>query len=60
MSRVSPDRRSRIHGLVRVILDCINLGVFNVRPISANSLIVALVGGIPVLEGTIGGWLLAI
>jgi len=60
VSGVSPDRRSCIHGLVWVILDCINFGVFDVGPIGSNGLIVALVCGITVLKGTVSGRFLAI
>jgi hypothetical protein len=44
---------SLIHGLIGMILDGVNLGVINVWPICADGLVVSLMSGVAVLEGSV-------
>jgi hypothetical protein len=52
----SPHIRAFIHGLIRVILDGVDLGVIHVWPVRADGLIVTLVCRIAMLESAVLGW----
>ena len=53
VSGAPPHILSLIHGLIRMILNGVNLGVLNVWPVCADGLVVSLVCWVAMLEGAI-------